>query len=267
MRSLLVLLTITVAVFAQYRQGKPDLMIKLPPDTNFLGDNVYNDNAVGQTKYDTVNAGEKAIFQLRVQNDADYQEMKDNINVKGTAEDSGWTVRYYDAHTGGLDITVSVTGSGWPTGLLSKGAYQNMRVEVTPPADAPPGSIFVVDILGKSSNEATKTDLNRAVTTVGGSAVKESGKASRFFVETPARASTDPQITYGITKESAVQLVVYDALGRQLRTIEQGTLKAGTYSVKWDGLDNAGKALPAGVYFVRLASDSSAATARLVLVR
>ncbi len=267
MRLFLVLLTITTAVFAQYRVGKPDLMSKFPVEVDFTGDNIYNDNAIGQIKYDTVNAGEKAIFQLRVQNDAEYQGMKDNITVKGTKEDSGWTVRYFDAHTGGQDITVNVTGTGWSTGLLSTGAYQNIRVEVTPPADASIGTTFIVEINGKSNNEPNKTDLNKEFTTVGGLAVDESVHAGRFFLETSAKASSDPEITYGITKESAVRLVVYDALGRQLRTIEQGRLKAGTYSVKWNGLDNNGNALPAGVYFVRLASDSSSATARLVLVR
>ncbi|NLI97321.1 T9SS type A sorting domain-containing protein [bacterium] len=267
MKFLLVFLSLAASVFGQYRMGKPDLMIKLDEDTLYLGDNVYNDNANRQTEYDTVPTTVKAIFYIRVQNDADYQEMKDNILVKGTKEDSGWTVKYFDSHIGGADITVDITGTGWSTGLLSKGSFQNMRAEVTPPADAPQGSEFIVALTGKSNNEPDRIDVVKAITTVSGVAVKETKIPTGLYILATNTSAPSVQVSYGIPSQSNVSVVVYDVTGSAVRTLLSGSCMAGTYSLEWNGKNEEAKDVPAGVYFVRLISDSGSATARLVLVR
>jgi len=46
-----------------------------------------------------------------------------------------------------------------------------------------------------------------------------------------------------------------------------GNLRAGEHTATWDGRDQAGREVAAGVYLARLVTDSRIRTARLTLVR
>jgi flagellar hook assembly protein FlgD len=49
-------------------------------------------------------------------------------------------------------------------------------------------------------------------------------------------------------------VVVFDALGRRVRTLVDGPLAAGRHEIAWDGRDGRGVDAPAGVYLVRAAA-------------
>ena len=52
-----------------------------------------------------------------------------------------------------------------------------------------------------------------------------------------------------------VSLRVYDVLGRRVRQVWQGSLRAGQHRFVWDGRDEVGKAVAAGVYVYRVEID------------
>ena len=59
-----------------------------------------------------------------------------------------------------------------------------------------------------------------------------------------------------LAKDAAeVSLMVYDVLGRRVRQVWQGPLGAGSHRFTWDGRDEAGKAVAAGVYVYKVAVD------------
>jgi hypothetical protein len=69
----------------------------------------------------------------------------------------------------------------------------------------------------------------------------------------PFRGTTE--FAYDLAQAGPVELGVYDVLGRQLRRLVSGWRPAGySQSVLWDGRDDAGRALPAGVYLCSLKS-------------
>ncbi|NUM78093.1 hypothetical protein HUU40_27335, partial [candidate division KSB1 bacterium] len=60
-----------------------------------------------------------------------------------------------------------------------------------------------------------------------------------------------------------VRLVVFDILGRQVRTLVDGKLMPGKYTQTWDGRNELGVAVSSGIYFYELtAASSSGATFR-----
>jgi len=59
-------------------------------------------------------------------------------------------------------------------------------------------------------------------------------------------------------------LAIHDPSGRRVRTLVAGELAAGEHARSWDGRDDAGRRVPAGLYFARLASPGFAATLRIV---
>ena len=57
------------------------------------------------------------------------------------------------------------------------------------------------------------------------------------------------------TDAKIVSLAVHDVLGRRVRQVWDGPLRAGSHRFVWDGRDEAGKAVAAGVYIYRVEMD------------
>ena len=57
------------------------------------------------------------------------------------------------------------------------------------------------------------------------------------------------------TDQRQVRLALYDVLGRRVRQVWDGPLGAGSHRFVWDGHDDAGKAVAAGVYVYRVEMD------------
>ena len=59
-------------------------------------------------------------------------------------------------------------------------------------------------------------------------------------------------IRYDLPRVSEVSLVVYDLLGREIRTLVKGEQGPGTKSVTWNGTNNKGQPMSSGVYVYRI---------------
>ncbi|MBZ0268959.1 right-handed parallel beta-helix repeat-containing protein [bacterium] len=72
-------------------------------------------------------------------------------------------------------------------------------------------------------------------------------------------------IEFELPDAAPVRLAVYDTAGRRVRTLVAGTVHAaGRVAVPWDGRDEAGRPVAAGVYFTRLIAGTATGTHRLV---
>jgi serine protease AprX len=86
----------------------------------------------------------------------------------------------------------------------------------------------------------------------------------------PGRASTWVRLTLGTDAEDGtfVRARVFDTQGRQVRSLWAGALRRGeSRSVEWDGVDDDGRALRSGVYFVSVEGAGRVASTRLVSLR
>ena len=83
----------------------------------------------------------------------------------------------------------------------------------------------------------------------------------------PFNASTI--IAFDVARTAPVHLVVYDALGRRVRTLHRGeTLAAGHYRAPWNGRDDEGRPTASGVYLYRLTAGADfTAVGRMALIR
>jgi flagellar hook assembly protein FlgD len=64
-----------------------------------------------------------------------------------------------------------------------------------------------------------------------------------------------------------VELQVFDAAGRAVRTLAQGRMDAGTHTATWNGRDDSGRELAHGIYFVRLVTPDSRVELKTILAR
>lgn len=86
------------------------------------------------------------------------------------------------------------------------------------------------------------------------------------------RASPEPargpvRFAIGAPRPGAQRLEIHDLMGRRVRLVASGWQPAGTRSVTWDGRDEAGAALPAGVYLATLHAGDGVVRTRLTLLR
>jgi hypothetical protein len=64
-----------------------------------------------------------------------------------------------------------------------------------------------------------------------------------------------------------VQLRIWDVAGRQVVTLLDGRLEAGTHRVRWDGRDAQGRPVPAGAYFFRLNAGDRSRSGKVMRLR
>jgi flagellar hook assembly protein FlgD len=74
-------------------------------------------------------------------------------------------------------------------------------------------------------------------------------------------------IEFALPEAGPVRLAVYAANGRELARLLDERLPAGPARVEWDGRDSSGRALPSGLYFLRLEGKEFAETAKITVLR
>ncbi len=68
----------------------------------------------------------------------------------------------------------------------------------------------------------------------------------------PFQVNGITSIGYAVPADGPVAVRVYDVLGREVKTLVSGAVKAGSYAAEWNGLDNYGMPVQAGVYYCRI---------------
>lgn len=83
----------------------------------------------------------------------------------------------------------------------------------------------------------------------------------------PNPFNPETNIAYHIPKLSNIKLIVYDSIGREIRTLVNTTQLAGSYEVRWNGKDDFGNKVSSGIYFYSFKSDDFKATKRMLLIK
>jgi hypothetical protein len=82
----------------------------------------------------------------------------------------------------------------------------------------------------------------------------------------PVRGATE--ITLHLPRSSHVTLEIFNVAGQQIQEIAAARwLEAGAHAFDWNGTDEFGAAVPAGIYFIRASALDQAITKRLVFLR
>lgn len=136
-------------------------------------------------------------------------------------------------------------GAGWPAGRY--------RVQLTA------NSTY-------SGNGAAQVSLE-ADLAAGGSGRLPQQLALHGNAPNPFNPSTTIAFTIPAGPASEHRLDVYDARGRLVRQLGRGPLAAGRHEATWDGRDDAGAAVGAGVYLYRLEHGDRRLTGKMVLVK
>jgi subtilase family serine protease len=88
----------------------------------------------------------------------------------------------------------------------------------------------------------------------------------------PAMVSPDPasgpcRVSFDLAASGPVKVTIVDVLGREVRTLANGTRSAGSYSVVWDTRDEGGRNVPGGVYLSRVETARGVRIGKFVIAR
>lgn len=74
-------------------------------------------------------------------------------------------------------------------------------------------------------------------------------------------------LSYQLSKDAEVTLVIYNTLGQTIRTLVNAFQPAGFQRVVWDGRDDSGNLVPSGLYFYQIQTDGFRMTKRMLLLK
>jgi len=73
-------------------------------------------------------------------------------------------------------------------------------------------------------------------------------------------------ISFTLDQPSPVELSIYNLRGELIKRLVADHLSPGLHTVQWDGRDETGRIVPAGIYFYRLQAGTRVATHRLIVL-
>ncbi|MBN2413989.1 SBBP repeat-containing protein [candidate division KSB1 bacterium] len=75
-------------------------------------------------------------------------------------------------------------------------------------------------------------------------------------------------IPFSLPAKSEIELVIYNSLGKKIRSMFTGVLPSGDHKLKWDGIDDSGKTAASGIYFYHLKIDHKInLTGKMILIK
>jgi hypothetical protein len=74
-------------------------------------------------------------------------------------------------------------------------------------------------------------------------------------------------IRYELPEDTDVHLVIYDILGKHVKTLVNQTQEPGYKSVRWNGRNDMGQTVSAGMYFYRIQAGSFSKVQKMVLLK
>lgn len=195
--------------------------------------------------------------------------------------------RWYSNDTGATPGTdswvVDVSNNGGTTWVnventnLSDASWREVRLDLNQIFGGPPNQVqvrFVASDLADGSLVEAGVDEFMIFLNTGQTAVNDQPGSvpvpTRFTlgpnVPNPFNPST--RISFELPARAEVSLLVYDTAGRLVRSLAEHTpYEAGTHEVAWDGRDDRGATLAAGVYHVRMAGAGFDETRKVVMVK
>ena len=196
-----------------------------------------------------------------------------------------------------LTLTSPVGGEAWPLGgnrtvtwsATDPSGVAAVNLELSLDGGASYPNVIASGLANSGSYSwtvgptASGTARVRAVATDGLGQVTSAASAADFSIVAstavdagPAAFGLEPvipnlgqgpfHVQFGLPEAGAVSVSVYDATGRRVRTLAQGTFGAGPHFLMWDGHDGSGAPAAPGVYFVRLSTSGRDAVRRLAVI-
>jgi len=133
------------------------------------------------------------------------------------------------------------------------------------------GAVEHIGFSGNQDGTFYLADLRLVATsgTAGTAVLQQDNTPQGFALEQnfPNPFNRGTVIRYALSHPVNVRLAVYNLSGQQVALLDQGPRQAGTYTVRWNGLDQAGRSMASGLYVYRLRAGPQTQTRKLLMIK
>jgi subtilisin family serine protease len=173
--------------------------------------------------------------------------------------------------------TIDQYGGGWGTSVASPLAAG--VAALLKQAHPTLGPVALCDALRQTASQASAPDNDMgwgiidalaalaSIDVTEAPAGEVAAAAPRLLGNWPNPFNPRTSIAFALARGVDVDLAAYDLRGQRLRTLMAGRVPAGRHAVVWDGCDDGGRALPAGVYLVRFVAAGEVSARKISMVR
>lgn len=160
-----------------------------------------------------------------------------------------------------LDVTHD-NGATWQA--IARGIVtRSFSWTVTPPATTT-ARIRVRSSTGNGGGDQSANPLTILAPTVGVPSAPAIPAVAAFAAPIPNPGRGAMRFRLDLPAAADARVVLYDVSGRRIRTLVAGELPAGSHAVAWDGRDDGGRTVGAGVYLARARWEGFAQERRIV---
>ena len=172
--------------------------------------------------------------------------------------------------TSDTDVTIT-DGTASFGDIVASGAADNsaspFRVSI---AAAPSDDIVEFDLHIASVDSRYDTyDVVTLVLDLSQTGIDDGGTPLRFALRqnspNPFRGGT--ALAFDLPAQSRARLDIYNVAGRKVTTVVDREFPAGRHSVRWNGTDDSGRKVPAGIYFYRIEAGADVSTKKMIVLR
>ncbi len=177
---------------------------------------------------------------------------------------------YYNDVDGNLNIIV-ISGNQY----LAPGSGEVLRISYTVAEQTDTLTQVALHlskaiVVGQNYVSLPVQIINNQFTLTGATAVdQQRGVPMEFKLDQnyPNPFNPTTQIPFSLQKEGWAQLAVFNSLGQRIRTLVQGRRQPGVHQAEWDGCDDHGQPVAAGLYLYRLDAGGHSLTRRMLYVK
>ena len=74
-------------------------------------------------------------------------------------------------------------------------------------------------------------------------------------------------IRYALPEDDLVNIIIYNTMGREVKTLINGQRTAGYHSLQWNASNDAGAPISAGIYLYMIRTGDFVQTKKMVLLK
>ncbi len=128
----------------------------------------------------------------------------------------------------------------------------NQQITIT--SDDPAHQTNIINVMGQGS--LVGNDDSHALPTI-----------TSLLGNYPNPFNPSTTISFSLKEKTKVKLEVYNVLGQKVRTLVEKDLPAGMNQVNWNGVDNSGRSVSSGVYFMRMEAGRYSSTKKMIMIK
>jgi hypothetical protein len=178
-----------------------------------------------------------------------------NWTTTSQTNNAGWRVMRSTDGVNYAPVSEMIPGAGTSDAVLPYSFFDN----------SPPQSEQVFYRLDQVDLDGTIHSSNAIEVILGTRFLDLPTEFSTSVYPNPFNPATT--ISYDLPSESAVAIVIYDALGQEIRRLVTEQKAAGRYTVQWDSRDNLGRSVGSGVYIAKVEAGAFSASQKMLLLK